>query len=112
MSRRMVCASSVISDPPYVIDTRQPAAAFGCLRAIEENSNKERFNGSQRSEVLNADWFTSIKQAQVVIETWLKQYNHIRPHHVHNVLREGLGPLPGLQPQRIINAEKRIFSPH
>ncbi|MBT3808167.1 MAG: transposase, partial [Rhodospirillaceae bacterium] len=43
-----------------------------------------------RREVLNAEWFTSIKQAQVVIETWLKQYNHIRPHQALNMKVVGL----------------------
>ena len=43
------------------------------------------FNGTLRGEVLNAEWFTSIRQAQIVIETWLKQYNHIRPHQALNM---------------------------
>lgn len=34
-----------------------------------------------RREVLNAAWFTTTRQAQVVIDSWLKQYNHVRPHH-------------------------------
>ncbi len=46
-----------------------------------ENGYNERFNGILRHEVLNAEWFHSVKQAQVVINTWLKEYNHIRPHH-------------------------------
>jgi len=50
-----------------------------------ENGYNERFNGTLRREVLNAEWFTSIKQAQVVIKTWLKQYNHIRPHQALNM---------------------------
>jgi len=45
-----------------------------------ENGYNERFNGTLRREVLNAEWFSTIKQAQIVIQTWLKQYNHIRPH--------------------------------
>jgi len=45
-----------------------------------ENGYNERFNGTLRREVLNSEWFTTIKQAQIVIKTWLKQYNHIRPH--------------------------------
>ena len=45
----------------------------------------ERFRGTLRREVLNAEWFTSIRQARVVIETWLKQYNHIRPHQALNM---------------------------
>ena len=50
-----------------------------------ENGYNERFNGTLRREVLNAEWFTSIKQAQVVIETWRKQHNHIRPHQALNM---------------------------
>ncbi|SFJ93930.1 Integrase core domain-containing protein, partial [Nereida ignava DSM 16309] len=46
-----------------------------------ENGYNERFNGILRQEVLNAEWFHSIKQAQVAINIWLKEYNHIRPHH-------------------------------
>jgi transposase-like protein len=29
-----------------------------------------------RGEVLNAEWFTSIHLARVVINQWLRQYNH------------------------------------
>ncbi len=36
---------------------------------------------AMRREVLNAEWFASTRQAQIVINQWLKQYNHIRPHH-------------------------------
>ena len=45
-----------------------------------ENGYNERFNGTLRNEVLNAEWFSSTKHAQIVINLWLKQYNHIRPH--------------------------------
>jgi hypothetical protein len=31
--------------------------------------------------VLNAEWFATTRQAQAVINQWLKQYNYIRPHH-------------------------------
>ena len=46
-----------------------------------ENGYNERFNGTLRREVLNAEWFASTRQAQAVINQWLRQYNHIRPHH-------------------------------
>jgi len=46
-----------------------------------ENGYNERFNGTLRREVLNAEWFATTRQAQTVINQWLKQYNHIRPHH-------------------------------
>ena len=46
-----------------------------------ENGYNERFNGTLRREVLNTEWFASIRQAQTVIDQWLNQYNRIRPHH-------------------------------
>ena len=46
-----------------------------------ENGYNERFNGTLRREVLNAEWFATTTQAQTVIDQWLRQYNHIRPHH-------------------------------
>ena len=45
-----------------------------------ENGYNERFNGTLRHEVLNAEWFATIEQAQIMINQWLRQYNHIRPH--------------------------------
>ena len=33
-----------------------------------------------RREILNAEWFATTKQAQIVINQGLRQYNHIRPH--------------------------------
>ena len=50
-----------------------------------ENGYNERFNGTLRHEVLNAEWFTSVRQAQAVINMWLKEYNHIRPHQSLNM---------------------------
>jgi putative transposase len=46
-----------------------------------ENGYNERFNGTLRREVLNAEWFATTRQAQTVINQWLRQYNHVRPHH-------------------------------
>jgi transposase InsO family protein len=50
-----------------------------------ENGYNERFNGTLRQEVLNAEWFHSTRQAQTAINTWLRQYNQIRPHHALNM---------------------------
>ena len=36
-------------------------------------------------EVLNAEWFSSIRQAQTVIDKWMQQYNHVRPHQALNM---------------------------
>ena len=45
-----------------------------------ENGYNERFNGTLRREVLNAEWFATTRQAKIVINQWLRQYNHVRPH--------------------------------
>jgi len=50
-----------------------------------ENGYNERFNGTLRQEVLNAEWFHSTRQAQTAINIWLRQYNQIRPHHALNM---------------------------
>ena len=54
-------------------------------RSPWENGYNERFNGTLRREILTAEWFSTLKQAQIVIGTWLKQYNHIRPHQALNM---------------------------
>ena len=46
-----------------------------------ENGYNERFNGTPRREVLNAEWFQSAKQAQAAINVWLGKYNQTRHHH-------------------------------
>ena len=50
-----------------------------------ENGYNERFNGTLRKEVLNAERFHTTRQAQVAINVWLRQYNQIRPHHALNM---------------------------
>ena len=50
-----------------------------------ENGYNERFNGTLRNEVLNAEWFYTVHQAQTAINVWLRQYNHIRRHHGLNI---------------------------
>lgn len=50
-----------------------------------ENGYNERFNGTLRREVLNAEWFLTIDQAKTVINKWRRQYNHIRPHQALNM---------------------------
>jgi len=45
-----------------------------------ENGYNESFNGKLRDELLNGEIFYTIKEAQVLIEQWRKEYNTIRPH--------------------------------
>ena len=51
-----------------------------------ENGYNERFNGSLRDECLNREWFYTLKEAQIIIEEWRQEYNHIRPHSSLNYL--------------------------
>jgi putative transposase len=45
-----------------------------------ENGYIESFNGKLRDELLNREIFTTLFEAQVLIENWRKDYNQIRPH--------------------------------
>src|SRR5512136_2218633 len=45
-----------------------------------ENGYIESFNGKLRDELLNVEIFTTLLEAQVLIENWRKEYNQIRPH--------------------------------
>lgn len=45
-----------------------------------ENGYIESFNGKLRNELLNGEIFTTLLEAQVLIEQWRKEYNQIRPH--------------------------------
>ena len=45
-----------------------------------QNGSIESFNGRFREECLDASWFTSLAEAQRVIEAWRCDYNELRPH--------------------------------
>ena len=45
-----------------------------------QNGADESFNGKLRDECLSLEWFRSREEARVVIETWRRHYNHVRPH--------------------------------
>lgn len=45
-----------------------------------QNGKCESFNGKLRDELLSREWFSSIREAQVVIEGWRNFYNLERPH--------------------------------
>jgi putative transposase len=63
----------------------------------------ERFNKSFREEVLDANLFYTLSEAQEAAEEWPKDYNEYRPH-------ESLGKLPPavLKP-RILKPDPSIF---
>ena len=45
-----------------------------------ENGYIESFNGKLRDELLNREVFSTLTEAQVLIEWWRKEYNQVRPH--------------------------------
>ncbi len=51
-----------------------------------QNGHIESFNGRFREECLNQEWFTNLKEARLLIETWRVDYNTKRPHSSLNYL--------------------------
>jgi putative transposase len=45
-----------------------------------DNAYVESFNGTFRAECLDAHWFTSLTEAQQIIEAWRREFNESRPH--------------------------------
>lgn len=45
-----------------------------------ENGFTESLNGKIRDECLNEYLFRNLNHARIVLETWRKDYNHVRPH--------------------------------
>ena len=45
-----------------------------------ENDYCESFNSKLRDELLNMEIFTTLREAQVLIEQWRRHYNAVRPH--------------------------------
>ena len=45
-----------------------------------ENGYIESFNARLRDELLNGEIFYTLREALIVIESWRRHYNTIRPH--------------------------------
>ena len=45
-----------------------------------ENGYVESFNARLRDELLDGEIFYSLREAQIVIESWRRHYNTVRPH--------------------------------
>lgn len=45
-----------------------------------QNGADESFNGKFRDECLSLEWFRTRAEAKIVIETWRRHYNEVRPH--------------------------------
>lgn len=57
-----------------------------------ENGYCESFNGKMRYQLLDGEIFYTILEAQVIIESWRRHYNEVRPH-------SSLGGRPPVAPQ-------------
>jgi putative transposase len=67
-----------------------------------ENGYNESFNGKLRDELLNGEIFYSLKELQILTESWRREYNNFRPH-------SSLGyrpPAPQVIKTRTVPAEK------
>ena len=45
-----------------------------------KNGYCESFNARFRDELLNGEVFTTLREAQILIERWRRHYNTVRPH--------------------------------
>ena len=45
-----------------------------------QNGEVESFTGTLRDEGLNPEIFTTLTEAQILIERWRREYNQVRPH--------------------------------
>jgi len=45
-----------------------------------QNGMNESFNGKFRDECLSMEWFRNRVDAKIMIETWRKHFNEVRPH--------------------------------
>lgn len=45
-----------------------------------QNGSVESFNGTFRSECLDREWFSNLREARILVEQWRWEYNTQRPH--------------------------------
>jgi putative transposase len=55
-------------------------ALYITLGSPWDNGYCESFNGSMRDEFLNGEIFSTLAEAQILIEAWGRHYNTVRPH--------------------------------
>lgn len=67
-----------------------------------ENGYCESFNGKLRDELLDGELFYSLKEAQVIIERWRRDYNTLRPHSALGYRAPAIGTIHArpLDPRR------------
>ena len=74
----------VVDDPACLL--QQPGNLAIAVAAVFapgspwENGYVESFNARLRDELLDAEIFYTVREAQIVIESWRRHFNTIRPH--------------------------------
>lgn len=73
-----------------------------------QNGKCESFNGKMRDELLSREWFRSINEAKVVIESWRKFYNEERPHSSLGYLTPS--EFRGKLPSELMSKPKKLLA--
>ena len=63
-----------------------------------QNATNESFNDKFRDECLSLEWFRSRDEAKVLVESWRRHYNEVRPH----------SSLGSLTPRQFINQSSKV----
>jgi hypothetical protein len=83
------CSEKIRRDdgPEFVAKEIQAWLARACVRTLYiqkaspwENGYVESFNSRLRDELLDRELFLRLPEARVVLDGWLMDYNHQRPH--------------------------------
>jgi transposase InsO family protein len=64
-----------------------------------ENGYNESFNGKLRGEFLNGEVFYTLKEAQILIEGWRREYNTFRPHSTLDYRPPAPEAIQGIPPE-------------
>src|SRR5262249_34447259 len=58
----------------------EPRPLTSSEAVLGRTATSKAFNARFRDELLNGEIFYSLREAQIVIESWRRHYNTIRPH--------------------------------
>ena len=75
-----VCRELDISEQTYYRWRKEQGGMYIEPGSPRENSYIGSFNGKLRDEVLSREVFDTLLEAKVLVDRWLWEYNHIRPH--------------------------------
>jgi hypothetical protein len=75
-------AGWIINDTsgPTTLPLSAPRLPISSAAVLGRTGYVESFNARLRDELLNGEIFYTLREAQIVIESWRRHYNTIRPH--------------------------------